>query len=79
MIKITCRMCGKEVHTQGICGCPNMASIHNDKITAFDLSQIVMTESTRNNNSNRHLTNMDLMWQEERRRRKIKKLDFDER
>jgi hypothetical protein len=38
-------MCGNEVHGSGSCGCPNMASIRNDKITANDLSQIIMIES----------------------------------
>jgi hypothetical protein len=79
MVKIRCRMCGKEVHTSGICGCPNMASIRDNKITAVDLSQIVMVESTNSNSPNKHLTNMDLLWQEERRQRKIKKLDFEVR
>ena len=69
-------MCGKEVHGSGPCGCPNMASIHNDKITAEDLSQVVMIESNQNKTSNNHLTNSDLMWQEERRQRKVKILDF---
>ena len=79
MIKIRCRMCGNEVHNSGVCGCPNMASIQNDKITAVDLSQIVMIESTDTTSSNNYLTNMDLMWQEERRQRKVKKLDFEVR
>jgi hypothetical protein len=56
-----------------------MASIQNDKITAVDLSQIVMIESTNVTSSNNYLTNMDLMWQEERRQRKVKKLDFEVR
>jgi hypothetical protein len=70
-------MCGNEVHGSGTCGCPNMASIRNDKITAADLSQVVMIESNQNKTSNNHLTNSDLMWQEERRQRKVKRLDFE--
>jgi hypothetical protein len=77
MLKIRCRMCGNEVHGSGTCGCPNMASIRNDKITAADLSQVVMIESNQNKTSNNHLTNSDLMWQEERRQRKVKRLDFE--
>ena len=79
MIKIRCRMCGKEVHGSGSCGCPNMASIRNDKITAVDLSQVVMIESNYNHTPNNHLSNSDLMWQEERRQRKVKRLDFEVR
>jgi hypothetical protein len=77
MLKIRCRMCGNEVYGSGTCGCPNMASIRNDKITAADLSQVVMIESNQNKTSNNHLTNSDLMWQEERRQRKVKRLDFE--
>jgi hypothetical protein len=55
-----------------------MASIRNDKITALDLSQVIMLE-TYEKSTNKHLTNMDLMWQEERRKRGFKKLDFEVR
>ena len=79
MIKIKCRMCGKEVHGSGSCGCPNMASIRNDKITATDLSMVVMIESNHTTTPNKYLTNSDLLWQEERRKRKVKKLDFEVR
>jgi hypothetical protein len=72
-------MCGNEVHGSGSCGCPNMASIRNDKITANDLSQIIMIESNYNKTPNNHLSNSDLMWQEERRQRKVKRLDFEVR
>lgn len=79
MIKIRCRMCGKEVHGSGSCGCPNMASIRNDKITAVDLSQVVMIESNYNVTPNSYLSTSDLLWQEERRQRKVKRLDFEVR
>jgi hypothetical protein len=79
MIKIRCRMCGNEVHGSGTCGCPNMASIRNNKITAVDLSMVVMVENNNYQKQNKHLTNSDLMWQEERRKRKVKKLDFEVR
>jgi hypothetical protein len=77
MLKIRCRMCGNEVHGSGTCGCPNMASIRNDKITAADLSQVVMIESNQNKTSNSYLSSSDLLWQEERRQRKVKRLDFE--
>ena len=79
MIKIRCRMCGNEVHGSGSCGCPNMASIRNDKITANDLSQIIMIESNYNKTPNKYLSNSDLLWQEERRKRKVKRLEFEVR
>lgn len=72
-------MCGNEVHGSGICGCPNMASIRNDKISALDLSQVVMIETHQYKTQNKYLSNSDLMWQEERRQRKVKRLDFEVR
>ena len=45
-IKIRCRSCGKELEGHPSktvsCGCPNMATIRGDKISAVDLSNIVM-------------------------------------
>ena len=48
-IKIRCRSCGKEIEghfgKSVSCGCPNMATIRGDKISAVDLGQIVMLNS----------------------------------
>ena len=48
-IKIRCRSCGRELeghHNKTVsCGCPNMATIRGDKISALDLSNIVMLNS----------------------------------
>ena len=45
-IKVRCRSCGKEMighPSKAIsCGCPNMTTIRGDKISAVDLSQVVM-------------------------------------
>jgi phage FluMu protein Com len=82
-IKIRCRSCGKEL--EGIsgksvsCGCPNMATIRNGVITALDLGQVVMINSPQEKQKNNVLTNADIMWQEERRQRKVKRLDFEVR
>lgn len=77
MIKIRCRVCGVEVHGSGTCGCPNMASINNDKVTAVDLNKIIMIQSNSDIEKKNHLSNTDLMWQEERKRRKFRKLEFE--
>ena len=82
-IKIRCRSCGKEL--EGIsgksvsCGCPNMATIRNGVITALDLGQVVMINSPQEKQKSNVLTNADIMWQEERRQRKVKRLDFEVR
>lgn len=79
MIKIQCRMCGTEVHGSGSCGCPNMATIRNDRVSALDLNKVVMIDSNSNKTPNKYLSTSDLMWQEERKQRKVRKLDFEVR
>jgi hypothetical protein len=82
-VKIRCKVCNKELEGHPVktvtCGCPNMATIRGGVITALDLSQIVMLSSTRTNTSTGVLTYEDMQWQEERRKRKVRKLDFEVR
>ena len=59
------------------CGCPNMATIRGDKISAVDLGEIVMLNSYSKNKESGVLTNEDIRWQEDRRKRKVRKLDFE--
>jgi hypothetical protein len=55
-----------------------MATIrYNTKITALDLSNVVMVNSPSIKKKSRFLTNEDIAWQEARRQRKVKKLDFE--
>jgi hypothetical protein len=57
-----------------------MATIVNDsRITALDLNQVVMLNSPKGKEKNNVLTNEDIMWQEARRQRKVKRLDFEVR
>jgi phage FluMu protein Com len=80
-IKIRCRSCGKEL--EGIsgksvsCGCPNMATIRGGVISARDLGQVVMLNSYGNQKKSGVLTNDDLAFQEARRQRKVRRLDFE--
>ena len=80
-IRIRCRSCGKEIEGHPSrtvsCGCPNMSSIRGDKISANDLSQVVMLNSYHSKIKNSILTNEDIAWQEARRQRKVRKLDFE--
>ena len=82
-LKIRCRSCGKELEghqTKMVtCGCPNMATIRGDKISAVDLSNIVMLNSYANKSKSGVLTHEDLAFQEARRQRKVKRLDFEVR
>lgn len=82
-VRIRCRLCNNEIQGQSgktvTCGCSNMASIRNNQnITAMDLSQIIMVNQPVKS-SNKYLKNEDLMWQEARKQRKIRKLDFEVR
>ena len=82
MVSVRCRACGKELDGSSgrakSCGCPNMTTIRDDSITAVDLSQVIMVQSGIHNNDT-GLSSQDLEWQEQRRKRKIRKLDFEVR
>ena len=80
-IRIRCRSCGKELEGHQnktvTCGCPNMATIRGDKVSALDLSNIIMLNSYNTKHKKGVLSNEDIQWQEARRQRKVKKLDFE--
>ena len=76
MIKVRCRDCNKEVTEGKSCGCPNMVMVKGDVVTALDLTRTIMVSSN-NENTQSGLTSEDLKWQEQRRKRKVKKLDFE--
>jgi hypothetical protein len=82
-LKIRCRSCNRELEghpTKTIsCGCSNMATIRGDKISALDLSQVVMLNSLKKNQNKGVLTSQDIAWQEARRQRKVRRLDFEVR
>jgi hypothetical protein len=56
-----------------------MSSISGDKISAVDLSRVVMLNSLKENQNKNVLTSQDIAWQEARRQRKVKRLDFEVR
>jgi len=84
MLVVRCKSCGKELSSNNgrsqCCGCPNMTSIVGDKITAVDLSQAVIVKMRVDEKSNQtSLSSSDVAWQESRRQRKVRKLDFEVR
>ena len=83
MLSIRCKDCNKELighPTKTItCGCPNMATIRGNKISALDLSRIIMLNSLKENSKTNVLTSQDIAWQEARRQRKVRRLDFEVR
>ena len=80
-IKIRCRSCGKELEGHPSktvsCGCPNMTTIRGDKISAVDLSNVVMINSYQPKNKKGVLSSEDILWQEQRKQRKVRKMNFD--
>ena len=83
MLSIRCKDCNKELIGHPIktvsCGCSNMATIRGDKITAVDLSKVVMLNSIQTKEKSNVFTNEDLAYQEARRQRKVRRLDFEVR
>ena len=83
MLSVRCRLCGKELVAHQIktrcCGCPNMTTVTADKITALDLSEVLLLNSEKIVKKQPMLSNADLKYQEDRRKRKVRKLDFEER
>ena len=78
MITVRCKDCVREVTDQsGSCGCPNMVRIKGDVVTALDLTRTIMVSSNNKHNKIDGLSSQDLQWQEERRKRKVRKLDFE--
>jgi hypothetical protein len=53
--------------------------IDNSRITALDLNQVLMLNSPNAKENSNILTNEDIAWQEQRRQRKVRRLDFEVR
>ena len=82
-IRVRCRSCGKELESAAgksvCCGCSNMTTIKGDVISANDMSAVIMLTSYSSKKKSEGLTDQDLEWQNQRRKRKIRKLDFEVR
>ena len=82
-LRIRCKSCNREIEGHPVktisCGCSNMASIRGNKITALDLSKVVMLNSMHTKEKSTVFTNEDLAFQEARRQRKVRRLDFEVR
>jgi hypothetical protein len=79
MIIVRCRDCNKEIASTNkiqVCGCQNMMTVRGDNVSAVDLSRVIMVNSTQKEQKN-FLTTQDIAWQEARRQRKVKRLDFE--
>ena len=73
-------MCNRELCSTSkvqCCGCTNQVMIVDDKVTANDMSQVVMLSSNKKSKNSGLLTSQDMQFQEERRKRIVRKMDFD--
>ena len=82
MITIRCKECKTELTSSSkiqFCSCPNQMSVVDNKIGAKDLDKVVMVSNNVENKIDSHFSRSELLSQEERRRRKVKRLDFEVR
>jgi len=81
MLVIKCKVCNTELSNKSkksqCCGCSNMTSIFDEKITAKDLSKVLIVNSGVKKSKRDALTDSELQWQEQRRMRKVRRLDFE--
>ena len=84
MLVVQCKDCRTEItshETQArSCGCPNMMTVKGDSVTAVDLSHVIMIQSNNKEKESKHeslFSPQELQYQEERRKRKVRKLDFE--
>ncbi len=83
MIVVRCKECNKELTSHPgktkCCGCSNMTTLIGDKLSAIDLGLVVMIDSGNMKKNKNVLSSEDIAWQEQRRKRKVRKLDFEVR
>ncbi len=82
-LNVRCKVCNREIEGHPVktvtCGCSNMTTIRGGVISAVDLSKIVMLNSLKENQKTSALSSQDIAWQEARRQRKVRRLDFEVR
>lgn len=82
MLTARCKMCGKELTSTSkvqFCGCPNQMRVLDDHVGAINLDQVVLVNHEKNIKYNGILSESDLKYQEDRRKRKVRRITFEER
>lgn len=81
MLKIRCKNCNVilESHQSKTkcCGCDNLTTIKGETITALDLSLVELVTTNQTKTPKSSFSREDLAYQEERRNRKVRKLEFE--
>ena len=82
MLVIRCKNCGKQLEGHPTktrsCQCENFTSIRGTNISGNSLSLVEIIQSPSKKKQSL-LTKQDMEFQEQRKKRKVKRLDFDER
>ena len=79
MLVVKCKVCGTELTSTTkvqCCGCPNMMKVVDDKVGAVNLDDVILISSDYKEKKSK-LSASDMAWQESRRKRKVRKLDFE--
>ena len=83
MFNVRCKDCNVELQSRPgktlTCGCPNMMTVIDERVTANDLTRIIMLNSNKKRKDESTLSAQDRAFHEKRSKRKIRKLDFEER
>jgi len=82
MIVVRCKECNTELSSSNkvqFCGCPNQMRLVDNKVGALDMGKVVMISSNREEKIDSHFSREELAYQESRRRRKVRRLDFEVR
>ena len=82
MITIRCKECKTELTSSSkiqFCGCPNQMRVADNKVAAKDLDKVVMVSNNLERKIDSHFSRSELLYQEERRRRKVRRIEFEER
>ena len=82
-LRVQCRLCGKELGGNSgktySCGCPNMMTVRGNTVSAVNMSDVIMLNFNKPKRTHEGLTQQDIEWQEARRKRKVRRLDFEVR
>jgi len=82
MIVVRCKECGTELTSSSkvqFCGCLNQMRVVDDKVGAVNLDKVVMVSNNVERKIDSHFSKEELQYQEERRRRKVRRIQFEER
>ena len=80
MITVRCKECKKELTSSSkiqFCGCPNQMSVVDNKVGAKDMDKVVMVTNDLERKIDSHFSRAELLYQEERRKRKVRRLNFE--